>query len=175
MQRIVLFIAVICMSVTAQADPERRNYFSFLESALKSYSSTATSAVLVEDLSSQLILENKAGAIGGEHWTEVPEQEFQMMIASLKNEKLNWSPSNVSALSKKGTSLIVFADKDGEALFGLIHEKSWKPGQYRLAIVSGNLGTQVSLDGALSLALIERSRIPARDVPYLLEFPQLPE
>lgn len=169
MRRLIIFIAIICMPASVEADTKSRNFLSFVEMALKSYSSTAKRAVLVQDLSSRILLENGAGAIEPKHWTDFPDEKFKRLIKLFNDGNLRWEASNVSALAAKGSSMIVFADGDGEVLFGLIHENRWKEGQYRPAMVSGNLGSSISLDGVIEISFINRKRDPIRDVPYVLD------
>lgn len=169
MLRLIIILLWISILGIGHSDPLELKFTTYLEKAIAEYTSEAASAVRVEDLSSKLTRKEQVGLMSKGDWGNVSDKQFRTLVDAIKRNRIKWKPSNMSALADEGSSLIVFVNKEGVALFGLIHENRWENNQYKVALVSGSIKKELSLDGAVTLAMFDRNRKPIRDVQYVVE------
>jgi hypothetical protein len=166
---IVVSVLFVSFSVRSSAENEPSRFCLVLEEAIRSYLQEATSAVLVKDISTALVREDVAGVINKNEWFRVTDSDYETLSKRFSSRtELSWRKSNMSVLAPEGGCLLVFCNNDGEALFGLIHWFRWDADQFQIAMVSGNLRESLSLEGIVSISVIDRNRKNIRDVPLVI-------
>lgn len=160
---------LLLFSGVARSDINSSLFIDGLNEALRQQIKASANAVRVVDITSVFDPSKQVGFIDKGVIENISETKFNEFKEILEAKRVTWEPSNVSALAEKGASLIIFLDKNGNAIFGLYHENRWNTYQHAAAFVSGSIDKGFAFEGIVKLSIIRKDRTHPRDVPYVLE------